>query len=271
MSRDMFVHALGSWVAAVTVTTPNDVGVLTAQIVFAANHGSSTASSLRLVIDLNGRERDMAAKLAVFVGDQRHRRRVASAKPLDDPALSLVAVRMIGECGGNDLIDFAFIAGSFVADRHGLRAPDGVIQLNILASRCRNSVRTSSASFPSTASSSSSAVANFSASLASGRESNRDRRDKDEHHCGRSEGGIADGPHDAGDAVDPGAELGGVVEVRERLPIGDGHAQELAKRTPPLADLVDQQAIRGHVPAHLLIVPVEDLNGDGPVFEPAMK
>jgi hypothetical protein len=35
-------------------------------------------------IDLNGGERDMPDKLAVFVGDQRHRQRVASAKPFDD-------------------------------------------------------------------------------------------------------------------------------------------------------------------------------------------
>jgi hypothetical protein len=64
----------------------------------------------------------MAHKLAVFVGDQRHRQGVVSAKPFDDPTLSLVAVRMIGECGGDDLIDLVFIAGSFVAARHGLWA-----------------------------------------------------------------------------------------------------------------------------------------------------
>jgi hypothetical protein len=32
---------------------------------------------------------------------------------------------MIGECDGDDLIDLAFIAGSFVANRHGLWDPLG--------------------------------------------------------------------------------------------------------------------------------------------------
>jgi hypothetical protein len=77
-------------------------------------------------IDLNGREGNMAGKPAIFVSDQRHCQSVASAKPFDDPTLSLVAVGMIGECGGDDLIDFVFIAGSFVADRQGPRTPVGV-------------------------------------------------------------------------------------------------------------------------------------------------
>jgi hypothetical protein len=68
-------------------------------------------------------EGDMAGNQAVFVGDQRQRQGVASAKPFDDPTLFLVAVGTIGECGGDDLIDPVFITGSFVADRHGLRAP----------------------------------------------------------------------------------------------------------------------------------------------------
>ena len=68
-----------------------------------------------------------------------------------------------------------------------------------------------------------------------------------------------------------GAELGGVVEVRERLPLGDGDPEERAERSPALADLVDQEAIRGDVPAHLLVVPVEDVDGEGPVLEPALK
>ena len=54
----------------------------------------------------------MADKLAVFVGDQRHRQGVARAEPFDDPTPSLVAVGMIGECSGDALIDFVFIAGS---------------------------------------------------------------------------------------------------------------------------------------------------------------
>ena len=70
-------------------------------------------------------------------------------------------------------------------------------------------------------------------------------------------------------ALDPGAELGGVVEVRERPPLRDGHPEERAERAPALADLVDQEAVRGHVPAHLLVVPVEDVDGEGPVLEPA--
>ena len=69
--------------------------------------------------------------------------------------------------------------------------------------------------------------------------------------------------------IDPGAELGSVVEVRERLPLGDGHSEERAERHPALADLIDQEAIRRHVPAHLLVVPVEDVDGEGPVVEPA--
>ena len=58
----------------------------------------------------------MTGKPAVFVGDQRQRQGVASAELFDDPTLSLVAVGMIGECGGDDLIDFVCTAGSFVAD-----------------------------------------------------------------------------------------------------------------------------------------------------------
>ena len=69
--------------------------------------------------------------------------------------------------------------------------------------------------------------------------------------------------------VDPGAELGGVVEVRERLPLRDGHPEEREERAPALADLIDQEAVRGHVPAHLLVVPVKDVDGEGPVLEPA--
>ena len=70
-------------------------------------------------------------------------------------------------------------------------------------------------------------------------------------------------------ALDPGQELGDVVEVRERLLLRDGHPEERAERAPALADLVDQEAVRGHVPAHLLVVPVEDIDGEGPVLEPA--
>jgi hypothetical protein len=65
----------------------------------------------------------MTSKPAAFVGDQRQRPGVASAEPFDDSTLSLVAVGMIGECRGDKLIDVEFIAASFVADRHGLRAP----------------------------------------------------------------------------------------------------------------------------------------------------
>jgi hypothetical protein len=68
----------------------------------------------------------MPGKPAIFVGDQRQRQGVASAEPFDDPTLSLVAVGMIRERGGDDLIDFAFIAGSLVADRHGSRVRLGV-------------------------------------------------------------------------------------------------------------------------------------------------
>ena len=207
----------------------------------------------------------------------RFRRRPATssarcqAKPLDDPALSLVAVRMIGECGGNDLIDFAFIAGSFVADRHGLRVPDGVIQLNILASRCRNSVRTSAASPPSTAPISSSAVANFSASLASGRESDRYHRDKDEHHCGRSDGGIADGPHDADDAIDPARNTAASLKCGNGFPSGTGTPRNSQRGPHPWLTSKTRRRSRGTSRAHLLIVLVEDFNGHDPVFEPAMK
>jgi hypothetical protein len=60
--------------------------------------------------DPNGGERDMPGKLAVFVGDHRQRQGVTSAEPFDDPTLSLVAVGISGECGGDDLIDFEFVA-----------------------------------------------------------------------------------------------------------------------------------------------------------------
>jgi hypothetical protein len=54
----------------------------------------------------------MADNLAVFVGDQRQCQRVARLEPFDDPARSLVAGRVIRECGVDDSIDFVFIAGS---------------------------------------------------------------------------------------------------------------------------------------------------------------
>ena len=66
-----------------------------------------------------------------------------------------------------------------------------------------------------------------------------------------------------------GAELGSGVEVRERLPLGHGQPEERAERLPALADLSHQEAIRGYVPAQLLIVPVEDVDGEGPILEPA--
>ena len=68
----------------------------------------------------------MAGKPLVFVGVQRQRQGDASEQPIDAPTLSLVAAGMIGERSGDDLTDFLFIAGSFVADRHGLRAARGV-------------------------------------------------------------------------------------------------------------------------------------------------
>ena len=52
----------------------------------------------------------MAGYLAVFVDDRRQRQGVAGAKPCDGPTLSLVAVGVIDECGGDDLIDFVFVA-----------------------------------------------------------------------------------------------------------------------------------------------------------------
>jgi predicted XRE-type DNA-binding protein len=92
--------------------------------------GLSPAHALRKSVRISktvdyGRERDMPDKPAVFVGDQRQSQGIASAQSFD-PALSLVAVGMIGECGGDDLIDFGFVAGAFVADRRRLRAPFGV-------------------------------------------------------------------------------------------------------------------------------------------------
>ena len=61
----------------------------------------------------------MSRNLAVFVGDQRQSQAIASAKPFDDPTLSLVAVGMIGECASDDLIDVVLIADSFVTNCHG--------------------------------------------------------------------------------------------------------------------------------------------------------
>jgi hypothetical protein len=67
----------------------------------------------------------MTGKPAVFVGDQRQRQGVARAEPFDDPTLYPITLGMIGGCGGDDLIEFVFIAGLLVADRHGNRAPLG--------------------------------------------------------------------------------------------------------------------------------------------------
>ena len=63
------------------------------------------------------------------------------------------------------------------------------------------------------------------------------------------------------EAVDVGAEGGGIVDAGEGFACGHADAKDVAERSPALGDVVDEQAIGGDLGPGRSVVLLEDLPG----------
>ena len=97
----------------------------------------------------------------------------------------------------------------------------------------------------------------------------RRRPDEDQDHDrdDRENGG----PHDPDPANDPRAELRGIIQVGKGLASRDRDSQERTERFPAVSDVKNQEALGWDDAADLFVMPVEDVQREGPVIEPPVK